>query len=148
MSQTTPKMLSAGFVIVRCREEHWNFLLLRAYRYWDFPKGQTEHGEAPLHAARREVREETALEDLALFWGDVYRETPPYGKGKVARFYVACSGAGEVRMSINPALGKPEHHEYRWLTYKDARRLLVPRLQAVIDWAHGIVGERCADKAV
>ena len=43
--------------------------MLRAYRNWDFPKGMVEPGEEPLAAARREVREETLIEDLAFELG-------------------------------------------------------------------------------
>jgi len=30
---------SAGAVIVRSTAEGWRLLLLRAYQYWEFPKG-------------------------------------------------------------------------------------------------------------
>jgi 8-oxo-dGTP pyrophosphatase MutT (NUDIX family) len=142
MSQSA-STLSAGVVPVRCRHDQWCFLLLRVYRYWDFPKGQVEAGELPLEAAWREVMEETGLQRLVLRWGESYCETPPYGHGKVARYYLAESDAGKVTLGINPELGRPEHHEYRWLSYEEARALLVPRVQVVLDWAHDIVGERC-----
>ena len=61
--------LSAGVVLVRRAEDGWRFLLLRCYRNWDFPKGLVEAGEAPLDAARREVTEETLIEDLRFAWG-------------------------------------------------------------------------------
>ncbi|MGA7802017.1 MAG: NUDIX domain-containing protein [Gammaproteobacteria bacterium] len=139
----TAKTLSAGLVVVRCRQRQWRFLLLRAYRYWDFPKGRVEAGETPLEAARREAQEEASLGHLVLHWGESYRETPPYQRGKVARYYLAESGTDEVTLAINPELGRPEHHEYRWLSYRDARQLLVPRVQAILDWAHDVIGERC-----
>src|SRR5881397_3148692 len=59
---------SAGGVVFRRgpgREPR--FLLIRdSYRNWGFPKGHLEPGEPPADAARREVAEETGLEDLAL----------------------------------------------------------------------------------
>ena len=131
---------SAGVVITRRRDGGPEFLLLRAYRNWDFPKGEVEAGEQPLAAARREVEEETGLSDLAFIWGTMFRETPPYGRGKVARYYVARSRGDHVHLPVNPALGRPEHHEFRWLTYADARPLLVARLQAVLDWARNTIG--------
>ncbi|HKJ09029.1 MAG TPA: NUDIX domain-containing protein [Gammaproteobacteria bacterium] len=142
MSQSA-KTLSAGVVPVRCRDGGWRFLLLRAYRYWDFPKGEVEAGERPLEAALRELKEETGLEHPVLRWGEHHCETPPYGHGKVARYYLAESDTGEVVLGINPELGRPEHHEFRWLAYDEARSLLVPRVQAVLDWANDIVGARC-----
>ena len=53
--------LSAGIIVVRHIDAKPNFLLLRAYEYWDFPKGIVEPGEQPLEAALREVEEETTL---------------------------------------------------------------------------------------
>ncbi|MEW5943937.1 MAG: bis(5'-nucleosyl)-tetraphosphatase [Pseudomonadota bacterium] len=127
---------SAGVVVVRRRGDDWRYLLLRAYRNWDFPKGLVEAGETPLEAAIREVREETGLVDLRFGWGEDYRETAPYGKGKVARYYLAESGAGEARLPVSPELGRPEHHEFRWAGYEEARRILPQRLQPVLEWAH------------
>ncbi|MFO7859140.1 MAG: NUDIX domain-containing protein, partial [Ectothiorhodospiraceae bacterium] len=55
------RTLSAGVVVVRREAQGWRCLLLRAYQYWDAPKGRVEAGETPLEAARREVREETGI---------------------------------------------------------------------------------------
>ena len=43
-----PERFSAGVIVVRRTPEGPRFLLLRSYRYWDFPKGQVETGETPL----------------------------------------------------------------------------------------------------
>lgn len=128
-------VLSAGVVVVRGQAPKPRYLLLRAFRYWDFPKGRVEPGEQPLQAARREVEEEAGLRELVFTWGYDFRETPPYGRGKVARYYLAEAPTGEVSLPVNPALGRPEHHEFRWLDYAAARALLNPRLQAVLQWA-------------
>jgi 8-oxo-dGTP pyrophosphatase MutT (NUDIX family) len=132
--------LAAGCVVVRRDSAAApRYLLLRVYRYWDFPKGEIEAGEEPLLAARREVAEETTLADLRLSWGEVFRETPPYAGGKVARYYLTESPAGEVRLPVSPALGRPEHHAFRWLEHAEARALLGERLRPILDWAHGLV---------
>ena len=131
--------LSAGVVVVRQDGGAWRYLLLRAFRHWDFPKGTVEAGERPRAAAVREVAEESGLAALEFRWGDAFCETEPYGRGKVARYYVAESPAGEVHLRVNPALGRPEHHEYRWLGYREARVLLVPRVARVLDWAEAIL---------
>lgn len=101
-----------------------------------------EPGEDPLKAALREVREETGLVDLRFRWGKVYQETEPYAGGKVARYYLAESSAGEVRLGINPELGRPEHHEYRWASYPEAEMLLPQRLKAILAWAHAISAKK------
>ncbi len=134
------KTFSAGVVVTRWFDDELRYLLLRVYRYWDFPKGQLEDGEDPLTAARREVCEETNLQTLNFPWGKQFRETPPYGRGKVARYYIAESPAGDVVLPMNPELGRPEHHEYRWVTYEVGRRLLGERVRAILDWAHHVAG--------
>ena len=142
--------LSAGVVVVRRAGPGWLFLMLRAYRNWDFPKGLVEEGETPLAAARREVTEETGITDLRFEWGEGYIETPPYAGNKVARFYVAESSAERVVLPIQPDLGRPEHHESRWLTPEEALALASPRLQRVLHWATEVLAaatsdsERCA----
>ena len=135
----TKPALSAGVVVVRQTQDTWMYLLLRAYDYWDFPKGIVEPGEDPLTAAIRETEEETTLTRLDFRWGHAFIETEPYGKNKVARYYVAESKEGEVNLPISAELGHPEHDEYRWLEYNSARLLLVPRVQTVLDWAAGLV---------
>ncbi len=127
-----PATLSAGFVIVRRVQGEWRLLLLRAYRNWDFPKGTVEPGEAPLDAARREVREETGLTDLHMSWGPEYHETAPYRRNKVARYYLAETHEPRVTLGVQPALGRPEHHEYRWVRYEEALALAPPRLIPIL----------------
>lgn len=126
-------------MVVRREGGEPRYLLLRVYTYWDFPKGEIGAGEEPLAAAVREVEEETTLGDLRFPWGEVYRETPPYSGGKVARYYLAESPAGEVRLPVSPELGRAEHHEFRWCSYAEARQRLGERVQAILDWADAVV---------
>lgn len=133
------RILSAGVVVVRRVDDQWRVLLLRAYKNWDSPKGIVEAGEDPLASARREVREETTIEDLEFRWGETFTETPPYSKNKVARYYVAETHTADLNLPVNPDLGVPEHHEYRWLTFDAAKALTVPRVAAVLDWAGGLI---------
>lgn len=133
--------LSAGVVVVRRGPSGYRYLLLRCFRYWDFPKGMVDEGETPFAAACREVREESTLEDLVFSWDQVYIETPPYAGGKVARYYLAECPSGDVSLPATEELGRAEHDEFRWVSYNDARRLLGPRLVAVLDWAHSLIGD-------
>lgn len=120
------------------------FLLLRAYRNWDFPKGEVVVGEAPLAAARRELAEEAGISDATFTSGEEFVETPPYARNKVARYYLAEASSRTVRLGVSPELGRPEHHEFRWLAYAEARPLLVDRLRAVLDWAEERVASAAA----
>ncbi len=130
---------SAGVVVVRRHADAWCCLLLRAFAYWDFPKGRIEDGETPLAAAIREVEEETGLAGLVFRWGEAFLETAPYAGRKVARYYVAESPAGKVRLPVSAELGRPEHDEFRWVTFDEARALAVPRVQRIAHWAESAV---------
>ena len=134
------RILSAGVVVVRQFDDGWRVLMLRAYNYWDCPKGVVEPGEAPLTTAKREVREETGIDDLEFRWGEEFIETGPYAKNKVARYYLAASASADVKLPVSAELGRPEHHEFRWLALAAARRLAVPRLAAILDWARDHLG--------
>src|SRR2546427_730179 len=57
---------SAGVVGVPPGDDGWRYLVLRAFRNWDFPQGLVEAHEQPLPSAVRETREEAALDALAL----------------------------------------------------------------------------------
>ncbi len=126
-------------MVVRATAGGWRCLLLRAFGYWDFPKGLVEPGEDPRAAAIREVEEETGLAGLEFRWGEDFLETAPYAGGKIARYYLAESPRGEAALPVSPELGRPEHDEFRWLAFGEARRLLVPRVQRIADWAQGMV---------
>jgi 8-oxo-dGTP pyrophosphatase MutT (NUDIX family) len=141
MAAPHPQRLSAGVVVVNVAPHQVQYLLLRAYRNWDFPKGLVEAGEQPMDAALREVREETTLEKLFFDWGTDFMETGPYNKGKISRYYIARSDEMQVRLPINPELGFPEHHEARWVGFDQALSMVSPRLLPVVHWAHSTIKE-------
>lgn len=134
-TRSLPPAFSAGVVVVRRDDRGWRLLVLRAYRNWDFPKGTLEAGEAPLDAALRETMEEAAISDLAFHWGEGYCETAPYRQGKVARYYLAETAQTAITLPVSPELGRPEHDEWRWVSFDEAERLLPPRLQPILAWA-------------
>jgi 8-oxo-dGTP pyrophosphatase MutT (NUDIX family) len=134
--------LSAGVVVVRIVKGSGLFLMLRAYRNWDFPKGVVEPAEQPLDAAIREVREETLIQDLQFTWGEVYRETAPYSHNKVARYYLAQTSTEAVTLPVSPELGRPEHNEWRWVTFEEGLALCSPRLDPILRWAAETAGVR------
>jgi bis(5'-nucleosidyl)-tetraphosphatase len=136
----TTSRLSAGIILIRRHNDRCHYLLLRVYNYWDFPKGELEPGEQPFDAARRETAEETGITQLDFHWQDTYYETPSYAGGKIARYYLAETYESQVVLGINPELGRPEHHEFRWVLYREAWLLLNDRVRAALDWAQQLSG--------
>ena len=132
--------LSCGVVLARQADDGWLTLMLRAYHHWDFPKGIREDNEEPLDAAKREVREETSVDDLSFDWGDRFFETGPYSRGKVARYFIASTRQVDVEMGISPETGEPEHHEWRWVSVDEAYDLGSPRVKQIVQWARQIIG--------
>jgi 8-oxo-dGTP pyrophosphatase MutT (NUDIX family) len=127
--------VSAGIIPVRRTASGWRILILRAYKNWDFPKGFIDEGEAPLAAAKREAAEEADLHDLTFPLGEISCDTAPYSGGKVARYFLAETKREDIVLPVSAELGRPEHHEGRWVELPEARRLLPPRLQPVLAWA-------------
>ena len=130
-----PAPRSAGAVVFRRTDSGVKLLVLRAYKNWDFPKGLVEEGEKELETARREVEEETGLRDLDFPFGDEHKDTLPYSGGKTARYFLAETGEERVRLPFSPELGRPEHHEFRWVSFDEAEDVLPPRLAIVLAWA-------------
>ncbi|HEY5643996.1 MAG TPA: NUDIX domain-containing protein [Woeseiaceae bacterium] len=136
----TGNKLSCGAVVVRNGTTGWRVLMLRAYNHWDLPKGLREAGEEPLQAATREIGEETGIRALEFEWGDRYFETGPYSRGKIARYYIARTDAEQVVMGISPETGRPEHHEWRWVSFDEAYDMGSPRVRLVVQWARQVIG--------
>jgi 8-oxo-dGTP pyrophosphatase MutT (NUDIX family) len=136
----TPRKLAAGAVVFRRTERGVRLLLLRAYKNWDFPKGMVEAGESDFDAARRECAEETGLADLDFPFGDAHKDTLAYAGGKVARYFLAETEQAAITLPVSPELGRPEHHEWRWVSFDEAEELLPPRLATVLEWVRQTLG--------
>lgn len=78
---------------------------------------------------------ETGQTEFGFRWGEEWFETAPYGRGKVTRYYLVEVRRGEVTLPVNPELGRPEHHEYRWVAGGSGGQLLPARLRPVLEWA-------------
>ena len=134
----TVKKRSFGIIpVAMSHEGSLEFLILRAYKNWDFPKGGADEGETALEAAKREMREETGIQQFTLEWGDVSMDTDIYAGGKVATYYLARVEKQEIGLPVSAELGRPEHDEYRWVSSDEARSLLPKRLIPVLDWVVG-----------
>jgi 8-oxo-dGTP pyrophosphatase MutT (NUDIX family) len=135
--KATPR--AAGVVVFRRTGRGVYLLILRAYKNWDFPKGLVDAGEDQLTAAKRELKEETGLSSVDFPFGEEFRETLPYSSNKIARYYLGETDEVEIELPVSKELGRPEHHEYRWVSFDEAEDLLPPRLAAVLDWARRTV---------
>lgn len=137
-------IISCGVVPVRLVDDEPLYLMLRVYTQWDFPRGRKEPGESDLETAIRETEEETTIKPSNLFfdWGTDYYETDPYktrqGR-KIIRYFVGRCQQKEISLPVNPELGKPEHNEFSWKTYDEAKEVANERVGKVLDWAHNIV---------
>lgn len=139
------KILSSG-IIPFILEEEPKFLLLRCFKYWDFPKGQVEKGEAPQNTALREFKEETGvLSDIKISKNFIVTET--YGNNKTARYYLGfLPHRPIVELLANPQSGIFEHHEFRWVTYDEGMKLVVPRIQKIFYWANSNIKDKSIPK--
>ena len=133
---TEIKSRSYGIIPVAIgKNGEYLFLILRAFKNWDFPKGGPDAGEQPIQTAIREFLEETGILHIDLKWGDAFKETEVYSKSKVATYFFGSVTQQEITLPINPELGKPEHDEYRWATEAEAMELLPNRLKVILSWA-------------
>jgi bis(5'-nucleosidyl)-tetraphosphatase len=137
------RTISCGVVIVRKENDEYKYLLLRSYSFYDSPKGRQENDETDLETALREVWEETGIgsKDLNFKWGRDCKETEPYARNKVARYFVAETTKTDIDLKVNPEIGKPEHDSYEWLTYEEASRKVGARVQKILDWARNKINE-------
>ena len=111
--------------------------MLRAFKNWDLPKGLVDTGRRD-RQRQREVAEETGLADLDC--RSARNGTLPYGdRKKVARYYLCETGEHDVKLLISAELGRPEHQEFRWVSFDEAEELLPPRLAGVLGWARATI---------
>lgn len=133
-------ILSAGIIPIRKLDQGYEYLLLRCFKYWDFPKGEIDNGEEALQAAIRELKEETSLENVRFPWGKVSYETEVYSKGKTARYFLGeIESPFTINLLPNPENGIIEHHEYRWVNFQDGMALVNPRIKKVFEWAQNLI---------
>ncbi len=90
--------------------------------YWGFSKGHIEKGEKEIDAIIREIREETAIEDLEFLEG--FKETEKYffrhkekNIFKTVYYLLTETKTKEIKISF-------EHIGYKWLSYKEAVKKL------------------------
>ena len=120
-----PVERSAGAVIFRKEGKNVLYLLLHypssakaPKEYWDFPKGHIEKGEKIEETIKREVREETGLDDIRLVedfkeWIKYFFKFKEKNIFKIVTFFLAETKTKEVKVSF-------EHIGFKWLPYEEA----------------------------
>ena len=137
---------SAGAIIFRKEKDKIYYLLLhypgashRAEKnYWDLPKGHIEKGESEIDTVKREVKEETGIEEIKIIEG--FKETIKYffkfkGKNilKFVTFYLAQTCQKEVKISF-------EHIGFCWLPFEKAlEKLTFNNSKEILKKAHNFL---------
>ncbi|MGC9031606.1 MAG: methylated-DNA--[protein]-cysteine S-methyltransferase [Minisyncoccia bacterium] len=120
---------SAGGIVFRKTNGDIQYLLLHYPKgsrtkkdYWDFPKGHVEKGEKLIETAKREINEETGLNDIKII--DGFKETIKYyfysqGKRvlKFVTFFLVSTNQEEITIS-------KEHIGFTWAPFKEAIKIL------------------------
>jgi 8-oxo-dGTP pyrophosphatase MutT (NUDIX family) len=112
--------ISAGAVLHIVDENfEIKYLVLNySYGHWDFPKGNIENGETEIETIKREVMEETAINDIILIEGFRQQISYRYRKkskivNKTVIYYLAETRTKKVVLSF-------EHINFAWLDFNQA----------------------------
>jgi 8-oxo-dGTP pyrophosphatase MutT (NUDIX family) len=131
---------SAGAVIFKRNEEIRYLLLHYRYKtdYWDFPKGNIEEREKEEETIRREIKEETEIEDIKFVNG--FREKINYfykregqSVSKEVVYYLVETSTGNVKIS-------EEHVGYEWVDSEEAMKRLKENSKKVLEKADKFLG--------
>ena len=114
----------AGSAVVLAADAKKRILLVRQYRLpaqaylWELPAGRLDPGESPLHAAKRELREETGLR--ARKWRKLisYYASPGFVAEKMNLFLATELTEGEAQPMDD------ERIETRWFTRREMDALI------------------------
>lgn len=111
---------SAGAVLysINDKSEPDYLILNYSHGHWDFPKGNIEKGETELETVRREISEETGINDIKIIDGFKQEISYKYRKkskliNKMVIYYLAETKLRNVTLSF-------EHINFEWLNFDKA----------------------------
>lgn len=116
--------ISFGVIPVRRTEQGWEFFLVQHHTgNWSFPKGHQEAGESGEQTARRELTEETGIQDVDLHLAEPFVEEYTWeqkGKNnhKVATYYLGLVGDHVITIQ------QKELNDGRWIPAQEAEEVL------------------------
>ena len=108
---------SAGVILFN-KSKDIQFLILKyPSGHWDFVKGNIEEGENEKETVKRELFEETGIDNLKIHQGFNKKVEYHYYKKnnkvhKIVSYYLAETNQKEVKLSF-------EHLDYKWSDYED-----------------------------
>lgn len=127
---------SAGAIVFR-KEKNKIYYLLLHYQagHWDFPKGNIEKGEKLEETAKREIKEETGIDEIEFI--PKFKESIKYFyklKGEnifeIVTFFLAKTKTKKIKISW-------EHLGYQWLPYEKAlERLTYKNAKEILEKAN------------
>jgi tRNA nucleotidyltransferase (CCA-adding enzyme) len=138
----TKNETSAGFIIYFENEKNREFLLLlHREGHWAFPKGHIKKNENILDAAKRELKEETGIENPELLSGDIVAEDTYYMEKykltKTVYYFLACSTTKVVVID-----GK-EIMDYAWCNFEESiRKLTYTQSKEILKKVNIIINEK------
>ena len=113
---------SAGVILFN-KVDDIQFLVLKyPSGHWDFVKGNIEEGEEEEETVKRELFEETGINNLEIHQGFNEKVQYNYYKKnnkvhKIVSYYLAETNQKQVKLSF-------EHLEYKWSDYEDSMKLI------------------------
>jgi bis(5'-nucleosidyl)-tetraphosphatase len=119
-----------GVVVLRRFNDAWRCLLLRAYRNWDFPKGNRRRRNAMLRHAGGGGNGDSTRISLGRY----------FPRHRTVRRWQGCAlllgrvAGRQRRTSVSAELRRPEHHEFRWVDFHAAKTSF-HRAAAHLAWA-------------
>jgi len=132
---------SAGAILFSENDGRLEYLLLHYHAgHWDFPKGNVEEGENDLDTVRREVKEETSIDNIQFVDGFKKKVEYNYKRaGKLVHkgvvFYLAKTNAKDVKLSY-------EHKGYGWMSYEEAlKRLTYKNSKIILEDANSLLSK-------
>jgi len=113
---------SAGVILFN-KAENIQFLVLKyPSGHWDFVKGNIEEGEGEEETVKRELFEETGINNLEIHQGFNEKVQYNYYKKnnkvhKIVSYYLAETNQKQVKLSF-------EHLDYKWSDYEGLMKLI------------------------
>lgn len=113
---------SAGVILFN-KVDDIQFLVLKyPSGHWDFVKGNIEEGEEEEETVKRELFEETGINNLEIHQGFNEKAEYNYYKKnnkvhKIVSYYLAETNQKQVKLSF-------EHLDHKWSNYEDSMKLI------------------------